>query len=143
MDPVKNIPILNNLRNNKLYLYKNIDNTNDKFVSKYGCRILIIFNILHILLVYIGIVLAIVFKNKNNLIFLLIFYLLFYILAFYSSGCWLSLPEIIINNKYNCRKKYKLSNNIWIIRDFLLPNVTTTMLLYIPLTILILYKILL
>ena len=33
MDPVKNIKILNNLRNIKLYLYKNVHNDN-KFVSK-------------------------------------------------------------------------------------------------------------
>ena len=31
--------------NNKLYLYKNFNNSDDKFVSKYGCRILILLNI--------------------------------------------------------------------------------------------------
>ena len=143
MDPVKNIPILNNLRNNKLYLYKNVHNSDNNFVSKYSCRILIILNILHISLIYLGILFGIILKNKKNLIFLLFLYILFYILAFYSSGCWLSLPEIIFDDKYNCREKYKFSDNMWKLRDLLLPNVTTTMLLYIPLTIFIIYKILL
>ena len=135
MDLVKNIPILNNLRNNKLYLYKNIHNTDDNFVSKYSCRVLIILNI--------GIIFALILKNKKNLIFLLIVYILFYILTFYTSGCWISLPEILFDDKYKCTNKYKLSKKLWILRDFLLPNVTTTMLLYIPLTIFIIYKILL
>ena len=143
MDLVKNIPILNNLRNNKLYLYKNIHNTDDNFVSKYSCRVLIILNILHILVVYIGIIFGLILKNKKNLIFLLIVYILFYILTFYTSGCWISLPEILFDDKYKCTNKYKLSKKLWILRDFLLPNVTTTMLLYIPLTIFIIYKILL
>ena len=135
MDLVKNIPILNNLRNNKLYLYKNIHNTDDNFVSKYSCRVLIILNI--------GIIFGLILKNKKNLIFLLIVYILFYILTFYTSGCWISLPEILFDDKYKCTNKYKLSKKLWILRDFLLPNVTTTMLLYIPLTIFIIYKILL
>tara|TARA_B100001094_G_C17961655_1_gene685747 strand:- start:283 stop:720 length:438 start_codon:yes stop_codon:yes gene_type:complete len=141
-DPVSKISILNNLRNNKLYLYKNVHNSDNEFVSKYGCRILILLNILHIIVIYLGILFGLILKNKNNLIFLLFLYILFYILAFYSSGCWLSLPEIIINDKYNCRKKYKFSNNMWILRDIMLPNVTTTMLLYTPLTIYVIYKIL-
>ena len=143
MDPVNNIPILKNLRNNKLYLYKNIHNTDDNFVSKYSCRVLIILNILHILVIYIGIIFGLILKNKKNLIFLLIVYILFYILAFYSSGCWISLPEILFDDKYKCTNKYKLSKKLWILRDIMLPNVTTTMLLYIPLTIFIIYKILL
>lgn len=141
MNPVKNIPILNNLKNNKNYLYENVHNTDDKFVSKYGCRILILLNILHIVVIHIGIYFGIILKNKNNLIFLLFLYFLFYILAFYSSGCWLSLPEIIFDDKYKCREKYKFSDNMWKFRDFMLPNVTTTMLLYIPITIYVIYKI--
>tara|TARA_A100001015_G_scaffold54318_1_gene59599 strand:+ start:1082 stop:1513 length:432 start_codon:yes stop_codon:yes gene_type:complete len=139
---VKNIPILNNLKNNKRYLYKNRDNSNDEFVSKYSCRILIVLNLLHISLLYLNLLLGLILKNKKNLIFLLFIYILFYISAFYSSGCWLSLPEIIFDDKYNCTKKYKFSNYIWKLRDLLLPNVTTSMLLNIPLTIYVIYKIL-
>ena len=65
MDPVKNIKILNNLRNNKLYLYKNVHNSDNKFVSKYSCRILILLNILHISVIYLGILFGIILKNKK------------------------------------------------------------------------------
>ena len=139
---IDNIPFLFKLKNNKNYIYNNINNYNDEIVHKYSCRILIILNLIHILYVYIGLYLGLFIKNKKYLIFILISYLLFYILSFYTSGCWISLPEIILNNNYNCTKRYKFSFILWKLRDILLPNITTTILLYFPLIIFVLYKIL-
>ena len=140
IDIVKYIPILNELRNNKLYIYNNYDNNKDPIITKYGCRFVIILNIFHIAFFYYGLYLGFFVKQKKYLIITLILYILFYIITFYTSGCWISLPEIILNDKYHCTDTYTFSNNMWNIRDFLLPNITTTMILYIPLTIYIIYK---
>ena len=47
-------------------------------------------------------------------------YIWFFFSAFYSAGCWIALPEIMLKKKYKCSDNYKLSKTIWTIRDFLL-----------------------
>ena len=132
--------MINELKRIKRYIYYNYEKDEDELINRYMCRTLIVTNIYHILLVYAGILLPIFMNDKKILIIILFMYVWFFFSAFYSAGCWIALPEIMLKKKYKCSDNYKLSKTIWTIRDFLLPRLLTTMVIYTILFFYVLYK---